>query len=208
MKNEPFFYNLRLYYKWACVAAAQTQGKRRQKRLSTLKVKPMLSQVKTWDKLNLLSSTAPSLSSRSCVLSQGPTAPLLSAAYHGWCGMACACKWSCRKFHLSYVCYTFEEQLLSFPEIEGWLHTCFILGFYTYIYVYVVNSLHSGGCVLIYTHRHTHTHTKDGLKVTGAGFFGKPLCHAVYTKCRCVQLSTKLLQRRTEAPLLQNADLW
>lgn len=207
MKNEPFFYNLRLYYKWACVAAAQTQGKRRQKRLSTLKVKPMLSQVKTWDKLNLLSSTAPSLSSRSCVLSQGPTAPLLSAAYHGWCGMACACKRSCRKFHLSYVCYTFEEQLLSFPEIEGWLHTCFILGFYTYIYLYVVNSLHSGGCVLMHTHRHTHTQRMDWrwqeldflenlyamLCIQNAGVFN----------------SAQSSFRKGQKPLvLQDADLW
>lgn len=173
MRNELFFYNLTLYYKWACAAAAQTQCKRRQKCLVTLKVKPMLSQVKTWDNFNLLSSTAPSPFSHSCVLSQGPTVPLSPLP------PTMVWEWSRWLVHASdpagsSTCLMFAIQLKNDCYVfvkYGAGSICFISGFHTYP---AVNPLHSRGCVLL------HTHTKD---VQGAGFFRKALCHAVHTQC-------------------------
>lgn len=114
--------------------------------------------------------------------------------------MCCASKQSCRKSHLSYVCYTFEELLLCVQNQRYISGTVLFQGL---LYIYAVNPLNSRGRVL-HVLLFTHTWSVDwmcrGLDFSEKLYAGPRIHHAWPVQMRSTQHIKKLLQRTQLSP--------
>lgn len=123
--------------------------------------------------------------------------------------MSCASKKSCRKSHLSYVCYTFEELLLC-VQSQCYISGTVLFQGLLYIYIYAVNPLNSRGRVL-HVLLFTHTWSVDwmcrGLDFSEKLYAG-PRIHRAWPVQLCsTQHIKKLLQRTQLSPCFIGHDL-